>query len=212
MKAISFVLLTAIVLTAASCKKSEDPAPTPLQAVTFSNLQADPPSGGYDQNTGQPIGVTNKFTFFSFKTGQVVAGSDSATTKWDVGFRGTTIIVNGGTSGPGSAGAIVQTAAFAEVTVAPTTGYRQDNKNETTDPLAIKTGSGNGWYNYDFPTNVITPIAGRVLIFKTADGKYAKVEILSYYKDAPANPTSSSVDRNYTFRYIYQADGSTKLE
>ncbi len=193
-----------------SCKK-DDPAPQPLNAVTYKNLQADPPTGGYDPNTGQAIGVTNKYTLFSFKTGDVVANSDSATTKWDIGFRSTTIIVNGGTSGPGAAGAIVQTATFADVTTAPDAGYLQDNKNDASNPYAIKKGSGNGWYNYDPGTNVITPIAGRVLVFKTADGKYAKVEILSYYKDAPASPTSSSIDRNYTFRYIYQPDGSKKL-
>lgn len=194
-----------------SCKK-DDPAPAVLSAITFKNLEADPPTGGYDPQTGQAIGVTNKFTLFSFKTGAIVSNSDSASTKWDIGFRSTTIIVNGGTSGPGSSGAIVQTGIFADIVTAPDDGYLQDDKNSAANPYAIKKGSGNGWYSYDPATNVISPIAGRVLLFKTADGKYAKVEILSYYKDAPAAPTSSSVDRNYTFRYVYQPDGSKKLQ
>ena len=194
-----------------SCKK-DDPAPAPLSATTFKNLAADPPTGGYDPNTGQAIGVTNKFTLFSFKTGAVVSNADSASTQWDIGFRSTTIIVNGGTSGPGSAGAIVQTGVFSDIVTAPNDGYLKDDKTSTTSPYAIKKGSGNGWYSYDPSANVISPIAGRVLLFRTADGKYAKMEILSYYKDAPAAPTSSSVDRNYTFRYIYQPDGSKKLQ
>jgi HmuY protein len=207
---VSFIILL-LVSTWTSCKK-DDPAPVPLSATTFSNLQADPPTGGYDPTTGQAIGVTNKFTLFSFKTGAVVSNADSASTLWDIGFRSTTIIVNSGTSGPGAAGAIVLTGVFSDVVVAPDTGYLQDDKTSASNPYAIKKGSGNGWYSYDPSNNVISPIAGRVLVFRTADNKYAKMEILSYYKDAPSAPTSSSVDRNYTFRYIYQPDGTKSLK
>jgi hypothetical protein len=204
------LLIAVLAITFSSCKK-DDPAPIVQTATTVKNLNADyaPAVGG---TTGPPTypTATNKFTFFSFKTGAIVANTDSATTKWDIGFRATTIIVNGGTSGPGAAGAIVQTGIFDEVTTAPTTGYLQDNKTAT-PPYAIPTGSDKGWYHYDGNTNVISPIAGKVLLIKTADGKYAKVEIISYYFDAPTSPTSSTKDRYYTFRYIYQADGSTKL-
>ncbi len=203
-------MVAALAASFSSCKK-DDPAPATLSAATFSNLNADyaPAVGGI---TGPPTypTATNKFTFFSFSTGKVVANADSASTKWDLGFRATTIIVNGGTSGPGVGGAIVQTGIFSDLTVAPTTGYAQDNKNATVK-YAIPTGSGAGWYTYNSSTNIITPTAGKFLIIKTADGKYAKVEILSYYQDAPTAPTSSTKDRYYTFRYVYQADGSTKL-
>ena len=192
-----------------ACKK-DDPAPVTLTGSTIKDLAADPPSGGYNNN-GQPIGVTNKYTLFSFKTGAVIANTDSVSSKWDIGFRGTTIIVNSGTSGPGSAAALVQTGLFEQITTAPDAGYSQDNKASATAPRAIPTGSGKGWYNYDQATNLVTPKAGVVLIFKTADGKYAKMEIQSYYKGAPTSPTSATPDRYYTFRYVYQGDGSTKL-
>jgi hypothetical protein len=60
---------------------------------------------------------------------------------------------------------------------------------------------------------VITATAGKVIVLKTADGKYAKMEILSYYKDAPApvNPLRD-IARYYTFQYVYQPDGSTRLK
>lgn len=206
------LLMIAIVAEVFVACKKDDPAPAPLTATTVSNLAADPPSGGYNPTNGQPIGVTKKYTFFSFKTGAVVANADSASAKWDLGFNGTTILVNSGTSGPGTGGAIVKSGIFDEITVAPDDGYLQDNKNSTTAPYAIPKGSGNGWYNYNGATNVISPIAGRVLIIRTADGKYAKMEILSYYKDAPATPTSSSIDRYYTFRYLYQPDGTKNLK
>ena len=55
------------------------------------------------------------------------------------------------------------------------------------------------------PTFLITPTPGKILVFRTADGKYAKVEILSYYKDSPPTPDYRfSQGRYYTFNYIYQ--------
>src|SRR5258708_7587880 len=110
-----------------ACKKS-DVAPI-LIATTYKNLAADPPSGGYNPTNGSPIGVTKKYAFFSFKTGAIVANTDSASTKWDVGFNGTNLIINSGTSGPGAAGAIIVTGIFNEILTAPDNGYLLDNKN-----------------------------------------------------------------------------------
>ncbi|MDZ4716115.1 MAG: HmuY family protein [Cytophagales bacterium] len=207
----SILFLSFVVSMLAACKK-DDPTPVTLTSTTFSNLPADPPSGGYNPTNGQPIGVTKQYTLFSFKTGAVVAHADSASAKWDIGFNGTTIIVNSGTSGPGTAGAFVQTGVFNEIMTAPVTGYKNDDKNSTSAPLAIPKGSGNGWYNYSSSTNVITPIAGRVILVKTTEARYAKMEILSYYKDSPATPSNTSVDRYYTFRYVYQGSGTTAFQ
>lgn len=207
-KLVSLVLLA---LALSACDKN-DPTPVTIKSSTVSNLAADPPSGGYNPTNGQPIGVTKKYTLFSFKTGAVVANSDSATTAWDLGFNGTTIVVNSGTSGPGSAGAQVVIGLFDELETAPESGYLTDDKNSVSAPYAIQKGSGNGWYNYDPATNVITPIAGRVIVVKTSEGKFAKVEILSYYKDSPASPTSSDIDRYYKFRYVFQSGTGNSFE
>ena len=59
--------------------------------TTVQNLIADTIIGLLP--TGQPYGA-NKFTFFSIENGALVASSDSATTKWDIEFRGTTILTN----------------------------------------------------------------------------------------------------------------------
>jgi hypothetical protein len=204
-------LLTLALLAFASCQK-DDPAPVTITASTVTNLPADPPSGGYDPMSGQPIGVTKKFTLFSFKTGAIVANADSATTNWDLGFNGTTIIVNSGTSGPGTAGAQVLAGVFDEIIEAPESGYGTDDKTTVPATYAIPRGSGNGWYNYNPSTNVISPIAGRVIVVKTSEGKYAKMEILSYYKDSPVTPVSGDIDRHYTFRYVYQSGTGNKFE
>ncbi|MBL7977465.1 MAG: HmuY family protein [Bacteroidetes Order II. Incertae sedis bacterium] len=159
-------------------------------------------------STSQPK-TTGRFTFFSFKDNKIIANTDSATTKWDVGFRATTIIVNSGSSGPGNTQAQVLTGSFDELTTAPTTGYYKDDKANTTRPFAIPVGSGNGWFNYNGATQLASPIPGKLLLFKTTDGKYVKLQILSYYKGAPIAPDAlKDTARHYTFRYVYQGDGS----
>lgn len=203
---LSLVVLVGVVIAFTGCTESEDPIP--VIATTFSNLAADPGTG-FNPNTGQPTGLTRKFTLFSFKTGEIIANTDSATNKWDLGFNGTTIIVNSATSGPGTSQAQIVNGIFDELTTAPADGYKSDN-----DPapiagapnanLVIPTGSGQGWYTYDGAAQVNRPTAGKVIVVKTSEGRYAKMEIISYYKDAPANPTSSNIARYYSFRYVYQ--------
>jgi hypothetical protein len=79
---------------------------------------------------------------------------------------------------------------------------------------AIPTGSNKGWYVLDFVTNILSPIPGRVMVIRTANGKYAKVEILNYYKGG-VNPAANATDaeksskqRFYTFRFTYQSNGT----
>jgi len=91
---------------------------------------------------------------------------------------------------------------MADVTEVDVNLFTQDSSSG----YAIMSGSGNGWYTYSGPpTYLITPTAGKILVFKTADGKYAKVEILSYYQGAPENPDAfTDPSRYYTFNYVYQ--------
>jgi hypothetical protein len=197
------VLLLAIASLSVACSNDDDNIPTPaaLETKTFSNLHA-PQTGGQ----GQPVG--GAFTRFSFSKGAVVTDNS-----WDIAFRGVTIIVNGGarigiTDEPdrtGSGAVSILSSTLASVTNIPnTTSFKQDGTNT----YAIPTGSGNGWYNYNATSNLITPIAGKIFVVKTHDGKYAKMEIISYYKDAPSNPSSTTEARYYTFRYVYQPNGT----
>jgi hypothetical protein len=208
---VAFVLI----LSLASCSNN-DPTPTPLNAVIFKNLNADY-APIVINSSGPPTrpAETKKFTFFSFTTGAVVANADSATAKWDVGFRGTTIICNSGSSGKGSTKVQLIKGIFEDITKAPDSGYLSDNQADNKKPVktsyAIQEVSGKGWYNYDGVTNIISPIAGTVLLFQTADGKYAKMEIQNYYQDSPNPPAANSKDRYYTFRYIYQPNGTTNF-
>lgn len=191
----------------ASCSKSDSPVNT-VQSSTVNNLIADTIVGLAP--TGQPFG-TGKFTFFSLETNQVIASSDSATNKWDLAFRGTTILTNAGTSGPGLGGAFVFVGTFESLATIPADSTF---KVDASPVYAITTGSGKGWYSYDGASNLITAIPGRVLVIRTASGKYAKVEIQNYYKggvtpDASASDAEKlSKQRYYKFRFSYQSNGT----
>lgn len=214
-KSLFFISLLAISSIAFVSCSDDETTPRQVVATTFTNLQADPGTG-FNPETGQPTGTTGKFTFFSFETGEVVPNADSATAKWDLGFRATTIIVNSATSGPGTTQVQLVNGIFDELAEAPVDGYLSDN-----DPspiagapnanLAIPTGSGQGWYTYDGAAMVNKPTAGKIIVVKTSDGRYAKMEILSYYKDAPPTPTFNNEARYYTFRYVYQPNESRKF-
>ena len=166
------------------------------------------------------VGDNGSFTFFSLREGELVESTDSASTKWDIAFRGTSILTNSGVSGPGDGGAILLDVPFDEVSIAPENGYSTDSE----ESLAIPTGSGNGWYSYTGQANpqfAILPIENKTIVLKSADGSnYAKLEIVSYYKGNPdsgseefANLQTRPDGRYYTFRYaIQQTEGLRELQ
>ena len=60
---------------------------------------------------------------------------------------------------------------------------------------------------------IFSPTPGKTLVVKCSDGKYAKIELLSYYKGSPVAPDAfKDQARYYTFRYVYQSNGSKKFE
>jgi len=198
------VLLFGVAGALSACDGSgPDVDPQPIDAQRVSDLAADP-IVGIDSTTGQPVG-TGRFTFYSLRENAVVPSSDSATASWDIALRGTTILVNGGTSGPGAGAAQVWTGVFDDLLEAPADGYAVDAAAGNAIPI----GSGNGWYNYNPPLNLITPIPGRVIVLRTADGRYAKISVLSYYRGAPAAPDATTHEaRYYTFDFVLQEDGT----
>jgi hypothetical protein len=205
----SIVLLGILSASMVACTKSDSTTVMPVTAVTVKDIPADTLVG----LSAQGIPITNgKYTFYSLEKNAVVPNSDSASSKWDIAFMATKIITNGGTSGTGLGGAFIYTGLFDALTTVPTDSvFKTDNAPSS---YAITYGSGKGWYNYDGLTNIITPLAGRVLVIRTASGKYAKMEITSYYKGGVTlSATASDADklnkqRYYTFRFAYQPNGT----
>jgi hypothetical protein len=193
-----------------ACTKDEEIIVVPVSAITVSNLAADTVTGLGVDGRPQSAGTT---TYYSLVDNKAIASTDAASTKWDIAFSSTKILVNSGTSGPGLGGAFVFKGLFDDLKTIPTdSSFATDNANAAS--YAIPLGSGKAWYTYDGLTTLVSPIAGRVLVIRTATGKFAKIEILNYYKGGVTLPATASVNdklfkqRYYTFRYAYQPSGS----
>lgn len=184
------ILLSAAVMMVAFASCNKDKTVTQPTTVKTKNITVN-------------FSPTSAFTFFSFRDTTVIANTDSASTKWDFGLRLTTFLVNSNASGPGNAGAILQDAVYDNVAAAPSTGYAYDT---TASQRAIKDGS---WYDYNPATHAFTPKAGKTFIFRTADGHYAKMELLSVSYEPFTGPVPQRLI--YTFRYTYQPNNSNSF-
>jgi hypothetical protein len=195
-----------------ACSKEEETivVPVSVSTRTVNDLAADTVTGLGADGRPQSAGTT---TYYSLVDNKIIASTDAASIKWDIAFSSTKILVNSGTSGPGLGGAFVFKGLFDDLKTIPTdSSFATDNSNASS--YAIPLGSGKAWYTYDGLTTLVSPIAGRVLVIRTANGKYAKIEILNYYKGGVTLASTASVNdklfkqRYYTFRYTYQSNGS----
>ena len=191
-----------------ACSKDEETIVVPVSAITVKDLPADTVTGLVN---GRPQ-YAGSITYFSLVDNKIVASTDVASTKWDIAFSSTKILVNCGTSGPGIGGAFVYVGLFdALKTIPADSNFATDNSNASRYAIPQ---TGQTWFIYDEKTRIITPEAGRVLVIRTALGKYAKIEILNYYKGGITPPATASdseklsTQRYYTFRYAYQPNGS----
>jgi hypothetical protein len=191
--------LMGLFFVAAGCDSEgmEEEDPVELEVTKVEDLPADPFTGFAED--GRPIG-SGHYVFYSLRENEELVLKDSLGPDWDIAFRGTSILVNSGTSGPGEGQAQVVEGTFDEMVAHPVSGFTIDKA----EGPAIPESSGSGWYNYNPDAMVVTPIPGRVLIIRTADGdSYVKLRILSYYKDAPDTPTADAEARYYTFEYAF---------
>jgi hypothetical protein len=196
---LSLALSTAAILLASSCSKDNNDV-TPVVSKLTTKTVAD-----LDGSTGN--------VYYSLSTGAQVTGADTATNKWDLKFKSTSIFVNSGTSGTGTTQAQVVSSTFETLLAAPVDGYKAD----ATGANAIT-----GWYTYTAdtaPTHAILTVPGKIFVIKTSAGNYAKVEMISYYKGNPNTTTADFADltkrpasRFYTFRFAYQGDGTTSFK
>jgi hypothetical protein len=135
--------------------------------------------------------------YFSFRLGAVV--DESSGTGWDLAFRRYQIIANGGPGFSGRAGVRdLGAVPFASVQTVPAEGYEETQRSPDPRNAAIA-----GWYTYGFFSHVLDP-KPHVWAVRTADGRYAKLEILGYY--CPGSQPGC-----LTFRYVFQGDGSPSV-
>lgn len=193
---------------------SDDDTNDQLMESETTDLTTQTPTTGNQEQINEPIGLeTHTFTidatneeewvYFSFETGEVVEVADAVNSEeWDIGFQRTNVKLNGGVSGPGMGSAVMLTdTTFEDAAVDPEEDYQSD----TEDTLAIVPQSEKGWYIYTGPpTHWILPLEDRVFVVKAADGTFAKIRFIGYYKDNENKQDSGFV----TFEYVHQPDGS----
>lgn len=123
------------------------------------------------------------YTFYDLNTGEII--EDSTDASWDIGFGSTTLIANSGHNG----GIQVVSTGYADLQNAPADGYGAETERSS-------------WYNYDFSTHTITPKEGHSIVVQTSEGQFAKVDILSYYRDS----NTENESRYFTFNYTLQTE------
>lgn len=152
------------------------------------------------------------WVYYSLPESKVVDVTDPKTsTNWDLAFMRNHLRTNSGSSGNGAGGALdAGVVDFDSYILAPETGYAVDDSIRAFDFASMeyhKVAANTvletwGTFTEDMPP-VLEP-ANKAFVVKTALGKYAKIIILNYY----GNEGSGYI----TFKYLYQADGSAKLE
>ncbi len=142
-----------------------------------------------------------QWVHFRFSTGEIFKSEllDRKSLEWDIAFRRAKIVTNGGaTNKNGQAGVMAyDTDKFDSVRAAPKDGYILDtatkNPSEPENPMFDK------WYDYDFWLHKLKP-KPRVYVLRTADGHYAKMQIIDYY--------CGTVPACYKLKYQYNGTGS----
>ena len=134
--------------------------------------------------------------FFDFSQGSVLDAP--GVVEWDLAFRRFQIIVNGGRNLAGQGGVVsLGELAFEGVSDVPENGYVVAEKNDSVN-AALE-----DWYDYSMTSHVLQP-KQTVYAIRTAEGRYAKMEILGYY-------CVGALPGCTTFRYVYQGGGSTDV-
>ena len=232
------ILLLFVGIFVAACSKdsTEEPEPTkPAETdtmfnrlITVRNFGEALPEGSSPDDSQSPI-------YYSLETNSAVPLAYQKTDRWDLSFQGIFRSFIGGNNkakgnlgegGPGVGGIMIVKQDFDEVTdIPPDSQFKTGNAVVGTDD-AGDFGQGVGYYIYDFSGGIFGDGSfekqhvayvmqeGRTIIVKTARGNYAKIQMLSLYKDMldPATWTRYSPAPFFTFRYVLAKAGSTKFE
>jgi hypothetical protein len=190
---LSVIALLAIVLVGISLRRPTIEAypPTPASPVEAGDSLVGPVR--YTVEATSP----DRWVFFDFSRGSVVERARPL--DWDIAFKRFRMIVNGGPGYSGS-GAIADLGAIAfdDVAAAPDTGWVLSTAGRDSANAALLR-----WYEYGWSSHILRP-KPRVFAVRTADGKYGKLRIVSYYCPG-ATPGC------ITFEYVYAGGGGPML-
>jgi hypothetical protein len=168
-----------------------------------------PPTGQAQEYTLRNLWVDTArgFALLDFERGNTVSAELRGTEQWDLWLpalsarsRSIDIFLNSGTFNPAgkTLGAVVN-VPYDQLTTVPTAELRAEDTVAARRIISPSLG-GDGLFVYDFQTHVLKPVPTKTLVLKTRTGKYVKVQFVSLYKDAPAQPNPYDLGY-YTIRY-----------
>ena len=187
------VFFLVIVTVVASSFVRPDPA-----SFVPSSVDPRPPTDRFVVDTVTVDGRDgSSWAYFDFEKRSAVGGPLAG---WDLAFSRYHIVVNGGDGYPGAGGAVAIGAPWEDVTEAPVTGYATTEGALGDGPA---TPGLERWYRYGFFSHLLEP-KDETYVIRTAEGRYAKLRILSYY-------CPQATPGCLTLVYGYQGDGSRRL-
>jgi len=143
----------------------------------------------------------DNWVYFDFSRGEVVDIHDKSSIEWDLAFRRSKVISNGGATNKfGKAGLInLGSLDFDQVAEVPLENYVQDKatRTETENPILLK------WYKYNYLTHKLSAKPNTYAV-RTANSKFVKVKFLDFY-------CSNKETGCIKMQYVYQDNGSNKL-
>lgn len=223
--------MACVALGISSCSKDKTTATTVAGDTIYNKLITVKNFAGDTSDTDH-----TKF-YFSLEKNRPAPDDSLLTKGWDVSFSGTfntsiggnfgtdnTTGASFGTGGTGAGGVLIMTKAFADIAQVPTDSVFSTKAAAFGLDAAGFAGSGTGWAVYDFAGNLRATLGfggngatqahtvwarpDRTIIVRTAAGNYAKVQIISLYKDAPAEPVTKDAAPYFTFQYVIAKPGT----
>jgi hypothetical protein len=200
------LLFLGLAMAIVSCKKDEEVASTTEGTLVQG-----------DVSLSRKTAYGNDWIYYSIKDAQEVDSTNHQNSlSWDIAFNRYNVRTNGGESGIGQGAAYdAGKLDFSAVTEANVSGYIVD---DTIQIVKAFTGQGVDWmtstgndvfkgcmdlqYGGGAPSYVAND---HIYVIKTAEGKYAKIWIKSFYNDLG--------DSGYiSFKYQYQSGEGRLLE
>lgn len=219
----ALLLFTFSITLAACTKKEEKPELEDGKSVVIKDLPGDlgaSMADGIDGKVKRPF----QDWYFNLRTKEQLKDTvtHAKTMNWDIGFTGiynSMIVINNGTNpkspgygGQGKGLIVAIERPYAQVTEAPDLAQMKAGNLSFIGWDAYPQPDNRGWYFYDMKTHISIAVKGRTFVLLTADGKYAKLEMLNIYKGNPVTVTDLHWPAPYfTFRYFIQEDGSRNL-
>ncbi|WP_143017708.1 HmuY family protein [Riemerella columbipharyngis] len=199
--------LSLLTLAMNSCSREEDDVITEEQlsesvrVETVRNLKAAPGYAGPGSQFNP-----NRYKLYSLAKHDTIPLTEIDTDKWDIGFQGTKIIINGGNIRTGNGGAALLDKPYETVNSLVSIALLRKDNSEQKLAIPSDVTDGKSWCQYDKNTHNVFALP-KTIVLRTGDGKhFAKIKITSYYKDneIPTYDKTLLSSGYYNFEYAYQ--------